>query len=148
MRTLIAIAALAASTTTFADTLEVFRIVDAQGRVTYTNVKPGHDDYDVLALDYDGQPKAALATAAAPIPAAPVAVVPRPPSRGARIVAAAEAPRALMVGARVLAFPSLRLAAASGEPPAVRRRKAPADPGAALRIDFQLGGWKAAAADD
>ena len=43
---------------------------------------------------------------------------------------------------RVVAFPSLRLAATAGEPPATRRRKAAPLVAVALRMDAELRSWR------
>ena len=40
------------------------RALIAQGRVTFTNVKPKHDGYDVMNVEYERQP---FAPAAAPV---------------------------------------------------------------------------------
>ena len=137
MRALIALAAVSAAIAAQADSLEIYRTIDAQGRVSYTNLKPRHDDYDVLNVEYDAAPRAAIAPSIAPPreaaiePARQVGV--RPPA----------APVAATL--RVVAFSSLRLAAATGEPPIPRRRKARAVPALALalRMDRELRSWTA-----
>ena len=135
MRALIAFAAAAAAIAAHADTLEVYRSVDAQGRVTFANVKPKHDDYDVMNVEYERQP---LAPAAAPVAATPVPALHAPARRASRGVPAAPLPATL----RVVAFPSLRLAATAGEPPATRRRKAAPLVAVALRMDAELRSWR------
>ena len=140
MRTLLIAAAFAAAAAvppSHADTLEIYRTTDSQGRVEYTNVKPGHEDYDRLDVEYESQP-------ATRIP--PAAIAPAPAPR-VRTAAAAPASQAIGVSARVLALPSLRLASTAGEPSSLRRRKPIAPPGMALRIDSRLQGV-AFSADD
>ena len=133
MRALIAFAAALAAFAAHADTLEIYRSVDAQGHVTYTNVKPKHDGYDVVNVEFERQP----AALAAPVAAASQVATPR----GLPVVEAGKAvPAPVTATLRVVAFPSLRLAAA-GEATMARRRKAPAMNPVLLRLDSELRSW-------
>ena len=126
MRTWIAGLALAAIPTLApAEALTVYKYVDGAGRVTYTNQKPKQgEDFDTLEVEYDGP---AAAATRPPAPPAPATAKPSRRNAAAEQVASLE----------VLAFPSLRLAAAGLEPPLRLRRKAPAAP-FALRLDTEL----------
>jgi hypothetical protein len=134
MRALIAFAAAAAAFAAHAESLEVYRSVDAQGRVTYTNVKPKGDDFDVLNVEYESQPKAATTMPALVAP--PARTMTMRPMAGSEPPAESAPPIAATL--RVVSFPSLRLAGATGEPSLARRRKAVALPAVTLRIDPEL----------
>ena len=136
MRALIALAAVSAAFAAQADSLEIYRTIDAQGRVSYTNLKPKHDDYDVLNVEYDAAPRAAIAPSIAP--PREVGITPAR-KHGTQALA-----RPVAATLRVVAFPSLRLAATTGEPQMPRRRKAVAVPALALRMDGVLRSWTAA----
>ena len=130
MRALIAFATAALAFAAHADTLDVYRSIDAQGRVTYTNVMPKHDDYDVIQVEYETQPR--MPAAAGVVPTATTRKVLEAPRE-----APAEA-RPIPATLRVVAFPSLRLAAATGEPAVSRRRKSAAAQAFGLRLDREL----------
>ena len=132
MRALIAMAAASVAFAVHADTLEIYRSIDAQGRVTFGNVKPKHDDYDVVKVEFQSQPHApAIVPAAATTHARPVDELRDPPA----------AARPIAATLRVVAFPSLRLAATAGESPGPRRRRGGASTEVALRLDPELRSW-------
>src|SRR6476660_7581162 len=114
MRTWIAGLALAAIPTwAHADTLTVYKYVDALGRVTYTNIAPKQgEDFDEVQVEYDAPGHAAAS------PARLKASIPRGAAErvAERVVERAE---------ETVLLPSLRLAAVGREPPMRPHRKAP-----------------------
>ena len=133
MRTMIAGLVLAAVPTFApADALTVYKYVDAMGRVTYTNVKPKQAaDFDTLEVQYDA-PAVKPALVATPAPA-------KPPASHVADTAGMAAAADDVATLAVIPYPSLRLAAATFEPVARVRRKAPATP--SLKLDRELRGF-------